>query len=185
MTIYPVEQYSIGTINQNHSPKEENLMKSTASLQNVVPIKEQEYGEQYQAKVSEYMAKQPAIVRGLHSVLQGLFLICLVLACIMFVVALYYTFVWISNGSLVKLDNAWIDFGLSMSFLAFPLGLDTMLTRIFPSVIFPASLYRSNRPIPFSTGIGYIFGGLGIVCAGAPGAVHIFNLASLAIQKLF
>jgi len=160
-------------------------MKSTASLQNVVPIKEQEYGEQYQAKVSEYMAKQPAIVRGLHSVLQGLFLICLVLACIMFVVALYYTFVWISNGSLVKLDNAWIDFGLSMSFLAFPLGLDTMLTRIFPSVIFPASLYRSNRPIPFSTGIGYIFGGLGIVCAGAPGAVHIFNLASLAIQKLF
>jgi len=160
-------------------------MKSTASLQNVVPIKEQEYSEQYQAKVSEYMAKQPAIVRGLHSVLQGLFLICLVLACIMFVVALYYTFVWISNGSLVKLDNAWIDFGLSMSFLAFPLGLDTMLTRIFPSVIFPASLYRSNRPIPFSTGIGYIFGGLGIVCAGAPGAVHIFNLASLAIQKLF
>ena len=160
-------------------------MKSTASLQNVVPIKEREYSEQYQAKVSEYMAKQPTIVRGLHFVLQGLFLICLVLACIMFVVALYYTFVWISNGSLVKLDNAWIDFGLSMSFLAFPLGLDTMLTRIFPSVIFPASLYRSNRPIPFSTGIGYIFGGLGIVCAGAPGAVHIFNLASLAIQKLF
>jgi len=185
MTIYLVEQYSIDTINHNHSPKEENLMNITASNQNTVSVKEQEYTEQYQAKVSEYMAKQPSIVRGLHVVLQGLFLICLVLACIMFVVALYYTFVWISTGALAKLDNAWIDFGLSMSFLAFPLGLDTMLTRIFPSVIFPASLYRSNRPIPFSTGIRYIVGGLGIVCAGAPGAVHIFNLASLAIQKLF
>jgi hypothetical protein len=185
MTIYPVEQYSIDTINQNYLPKEENLMKSTASLQNTASSKEQEYQAEYQAQVSQYMAKQPSIIRGLHYVLQGLFMICLVIACIMFVVALYYTFVWAFTGALTKLDNAWIDFGLSMSFLAFPLGLDTMLTRIFPAVIFPASLYRSNRPIPFSTGIGYIFAGLGIVCAGSPGAVHIFNLASLAIQKLF
>jgi hypothetical protein len=160
-------------------------MNITARYQNIVSVKEQGFKEQYQAKVSEYMAKQPSIVRGLHYVLQGLFLICLTIACIMFVVALYYTFVWVFTGALTKLDNAWIDYGLSMSFLAFPLGLDTMLTRIFPSVIFPVSLYRSNRPLPFNTGIGYIVGGLGIVCAGAPGAVHIFNLASLAIQKLF
>jgi hypothetical protein len=160
-------------------------MNITASNQNIVSVKEQGFKEQYQTKVSEYMAKQPSIVRGLHYVLQGLFLICLAIACIMFVVALYYTFVWVFTGALTKLDNAWIDYGLSMSFLAFPLGLDTMLTRIFPSVIFPVSLYRSNRLLPFNTGIGYIVGGLGIVCAGAPGAVHIFNLASLAIQKLF
>ncbi|OGN89428.1 MAG: hypothetical protein A2Y88_04660 [Chloroflexi bacterium RBG_13_48_10] len=160
-------------------------MNTTVSNQNVVTIKEQGYKEQYQAKVNEYMAKQPSIVRGLHDVLQGLFLICLVIACIMFVAALYYTFVWAFTGALTRFGNAWIDFGLSMSFLAFPLGLDTMLTRIFPSVIFPASLYRSTKPIPFSTGLGYIVGGLGITCAGAPGAVHIFNLASLAIQKLF
>ena len=160
-------------------------MNITASNQNTVSVNEQGYTKQYQAKVSEYMAKQPSIVRGLHYVLQVLFLICLVIACAMFVVALYYTFVWAFTGALTKLDNAWIDFGLSMSFLAFPLGLDTMLTRIFPSVIFPASLYRSTKSIPFSTGIGYIVGGLGIVCAGAPGAVHMFNLASLAIQKLF
>jgi hypothetical protein len=60
-----------------------------------------------------------------------------------------------------------------------------MLTRIFPSAIFPASLYRSTKPIPFNTGLRYIWAGFGIACAGAPGAVHIFNLASLAIQKLF
>ena len=159
-------------------------MKSTASFQNAVSIKEQEYKEQYQAKVNQYMAKQPSIVRGLHYIFQGLFVIAIALACIMFVVALYYTFVWISTGALVKLDNAWIDFGLSMSFLAFPLGLDSMLTRVFPSVIFPASLYRSNRPIPFMTGSGAFFAGLGITCAGAPGAVHIYNLASQALQNL-
>ncbi len=160
-------------------------MNNIASDQNNVSEKERWYQEQYQAKVSAYMAKQPAIVRGLHYVLQGLFLICLVIACGMFVAALYYTFVWAFIGALTILDDAWINFGLSMSFLAFPLGLDTMLTRILPSVIFPVSLHRSNRPIPFNTGSGYIVGGLGIVCAGAPGAVHIFNMASLAIQKLF
>jgi len=159
-------------------------MNITASSQNTIPEKEHGYTEQYRAKVSEYMAKQPSIVRGLHNVLRALFLVCLVIACSMFFAAIYYTFLWAFTGALTKLDHAWIDFGLSMSFLAFPLGLDTLLTRIFPYVIFPASLYRTTRSIPFNTGIGYIVGGLGIVCAGAPGAVHIFNLASLAIQKL-
>ena len=183
MTIYPVERYSIDTIKQK--PKEKNLLNTTARNQNVVTINEQGYKEQFQSQVTQYMAKQPAIVRGLHYILQGLFLICLVLAVIMFVVALYYTFVWVSTGALTKLGNAWLDYGLSMSFLAFPLGLDSLLTRIFPSEIFPVSLYRSKRPIPFMTGIAAFCAGLGITCAGAPGAVHIFNLASLAIQKLF
>lgn len=160
-------------------------MKNTASLQNVVSVIEPEYKEQYQSQVNQYMAKQPAIVRGLHYVLQGLFLICIILACIMFIVALYFTFVWIFTGALARLDNAWVNYGLSMSFLAFPLGLDSMLTRVFPSVIFPASLYRSNRPIPFMTGFAAFCAGFGIMCAGAPGAVHIFNLASLALQKIF
>jgi hypothetical protein len=160
-------------------------MNSTANLQNTTSSKENEYKGQFEAKVNQYMEKQPAIVRGLHIVLQGLFLIAIVLAVIFFVVALYYTFVWIFTGALTKLDDAWIDYGLSMSFLAFPLGLDSMLTRIFPSVIFPASAYRSNRPIPFMIGIGAFFAGFGIMCAGAPGAVHMYDLASLALQNLF
>ena len=160
-------------------------MNSTTSLKNTTSSKEHEYKEEYQAKVSQYMAKQPGIVRGLHYVLQGLFLIAIVLAIIFFVVALYYTFVWIFTGALTKLDDAWIDYGLSMSFLAFPLGLDSMLTRIFPSAIFPASLYRSKKPIPFMIGVGAFIAGFGIMCAGAPGAVHMYDLASQAIQKLF
>jgi len=160
-------------------------MNNTASLQNTISNREQSYKDQYQAKVSQYMAKQPRIVRGLHTVLQVIFLIALVLATIFFAVALYYTFVWIFTGALTNLDDAWIDYGLSMSFLAFPLGLDSMLTRIFPSAIFPTSLYRSTRPIAFMTGAGAFFAGFGIMCAGAPGAVHMLDLASQAIQKLF
>ena len=159
-------------------------MKNTASLQNPAAIKTEEYKESYRTQVSSYMANQPAIIRGLHYVLQGLFLVCIAIAISMFAVALYYTFVWAFTGALAKLDHAWINFGLSLSFLAFPQGLDSMLTRIFPSVIFPASLYRSSKPIPFMTGARAFFAGFGILCAGAPGAVHIFNLASLALQKL-
>ena len=185
MTIYLVEPYSIDTIKQINQSKEEKLMNTTASKQNIVSGKAQEYKEDYQAKVNQYMEKQLSIVRGLHYVLQGLFLLAIVLAAIFFVVALYYTFVWIFTGALTKLDDAWIDYGLSMSFLAFPLGLDSMLTRIFPSVIFPASLYRSTKPIPFMTGMAAFFAGFGIMCAGAPGAVHMYDLASLALQNLF
>jgi hypothetical protein len=160
-------------------------MNSTASLQTATSSDEQSNKDQYQVKVSQYIAKQPGIVRGLHTVLQIVFLIALVLATIFFAVALYYTFVWIFTGALTKLDDAWIDYGLSMSFLAFPLGLDSMLTRIFPSAIFPTSLYRSTRPIAFMTGAGAFIAGFGIMCAGAPGAVHMLDLASQAIQKLF
>src|SRR4030042_345271 len=156
-------------------------MNSTTSLQNSASGKDQGFTEQYQEKLSKYMDKQPAIVRILHTVLQVVFLLALILAAIFFVVALYYTLVWIFSGALTKLDDAWIDFGLSMSFLAFPLGLDSMLTRIFPSAIFPASLYRSTKPLPFMTGVGAFFAGFGIMCAGAPGAAHMYDLATQAL----
>ena len=164
-------------------------MKSTASIQN--SVSNQEYTEQFRAKVDQYMAKQPMIVRILHLGLQGVSYLCIVLATIFFFTALYYTFVWATTGSFTSLGeatylpDAWVNFGLSMSFLVFPWGLDSMLTRIFPAVIFPVTWYRSNQPLPFKTGPRYIFAGFGIMCAGAPGLVHMINLASQALQKLF
>jgi hypothetical protein len=44
---------------------------------------------------------------------------------------------------------------------------------------------KYGKPVKFITGAGVFFAGLGIMCAGAPGAAHIFNLASQAIQNLF
>jgi hypothetical protein len=136
------------------------------------------------------MAKQHPVIRGLHRVLQGLSLFCIVLASTFFFIALYYTSLWVRTGSFTSLGDAinlpiaWVNYGLSMSLLVFPWGLDAMLMRAFPAVIFPVAWYRSNKPIQFKTGIGAFFAGFGIMCAGAPGAAHFYGLASQVLQKL-
>ena len=166
-------------------------MNSTASLQNTVSAKELEYQEEFQAQVNAYIAKQHPIVRSLHMMLQGLSLACMALAGVCFFVALYYTGLWAATGSFTSLGKAanlpiaWVSYGLSMSFLVFPWGLDSMLMRIFPAVVFPAIWYRSNKPIAFKTGIRAFFAGLGIMCSGAPGAAYFIGLASQALEKIF
>jgi hypothetical protein len=160
-------------------------MKSTTQLQSVPSAKEPGYTAQFQASIGAYLQEQHPIVRGLHWLLQALAFLCLALAIILFSVALYYTFVWAFTGELTRLADVWVNFGLSMSFLVFPWGLDAMLLRVFPTVIFPIAWYHSSKPIRYITGIGAFFAGFGITCAGAPGAVHFFDLASQAIQNLF
>ena len=169
----------------------QDAVSQGAVSQDAVSKKELDYKDEYRAKVNRYVAKQHPIVRGLHRGLQGLSLLCLANAAICFGVALYFTFLWAATGSLTSLGaatylpNAWVNFGLSMSLVVFPWGLDSMLMRAFPAVIFPVAWYRSNRPIPFSTGPGAFFAGFGIMCAGAPGAAHFIDLASQAFQRLF
>jgi len=146
---------------------------------------------QIRARFSEYLAKQLPIVRGLHIVLQGLALFCAGLAVVCFFVALYYTGLWAATGSFTSLGKAtnlpiaWVSYGLSMSLLVFPWGLDSMLMRVFPAIIFPAAWYSSPKPIQYKTGIGAFFAGFGIMCAGAPGAAYFITLASQALQKIF
>jgi len=166
-------------------------MNSTASLQNAILVKEQESKEQYQAQVSQHMAKQHPIVRALHQMLQGLSLFCFVLASVCFFIAMFYTCLWATTGSFTSLGKAtnlpiaWVTYGLSMSFLVFPWGLNSMLLRIFPAILIPAEWFRSSKPIQFKTGIGAFFAGFGIMCSGAPGAAYFINLASQALQKIF
>jgi len=166
-------------------------MKSTISIQNCVSTKELEYKEQFQAQVNQYLEKQLPVVRGLHRVLQGLSLACFVLAGACFFIALYYTYIWATTGSFTSLGDAiylpiaWVNYGLSMSFLVFPWGLDSMLLRAFPAMIFPATWFRSNKPILFKTGLGAFFAGFGVMCSGAPGAAYFIGLASKALQNLF
>ena len=97
-------------------------MKSTASIQDAALIREQEYKEQFQAQFGQYLEKQHPIIRGLHRVLQVLAILCIALAGIMFVVALYYTFVWAFTGEATLLDDSWVNYGLSMSLIVFPWG---------------------------------------------------------------
>ena len=167
-------------------------MNSTASVQRAISAEEQRYKEQFKAQFSEYLEKQHPIVRGLHLVLKGLAMICFALPFIFGVIALYYTYVWATTGSFSSLGEAtylplaWVNFGLSCSFLVFPWGLDAMLLRAFPTGAFlPYAYGRVRKPIRFTTGLGAFFAGLGVTCAGAPGAARMIDLASQAIQNLF
>jgi hypothetical protein len=166
-------------------------MNSALGRHNVASKVGPEYQEEYRAKVNRYVAKQHPIVRGLHRVLQGLSLLLLANAVIWFGIALYQSFLWAISGSLSSLGaasylpDAWVNFGLSMSLMVFPWGLDSMLMRYFPAVPFPLAWYRFNKPIPFNVGPSYFFAGFGIMCAGAPGVAHFIGLASQALQRLF
>jgi hypothetical protein len=144
--------------------------------------KQPDYLAQYRIQYDTYLQKQPGIVRALHWTLLIFALFCIVLAGAMFFIALYYTYDWITTGDLTYLGVAWVNFGLSMSFVVFPWGLDAMLLRAFPS--YPmVSWYKPKKPIKFFTGFGAFWAGLGIMCAGAPGAARMFELAGQALQK--
>ena len=166
-------------------------MKSAVSNPGVVSTKALDYSDQFQTQFNQYLAKQHPIVRGLHYVLMGVAILTAVLACIFFFAALYQTILWAATGSITSLGKAtdlpiaWVNFGLSMSFLVFPWGLDSMLMRVFPAVIFPAAWYRLTKSVQYTTGWKTIFAGFGIMCAGAPGASYMINLAVQALQKLF
>jgi hypothetical protein len=161
-------------------------MKSTESLQGVVPAKGTEYRAEFLAKFNEYLAKQHPIVRGLHLVLKGLAMICFVLPIIFIGVALYQTFIWATTGSVASLGVAWANFGLSCSFIVFFWGLDAMLLRAFPTAAFLIYAYgKVTKPVKFMTGLGAFFAGFGILCAGAPGAATIPAAIWQFIQGLF
>lgn len=167
-------------------------MKSTASLQGAGSTKGTEYREQFLAQFNQYLATQHPIVRGLHLVLKGLAMICFVLPFIFGVIALYYTFVWATTGNFSSLGEAtylplaWVNFGLSCSFMVFPWGLDAMLMRAFPTGAFlPYAYGQVRKPIKFMTGLGAFFAGFGIMCAGAPGAATIPDVIRQFIQNLF
>ena len=167
-------------------------MKSTASLQGAVSKKGTEYREQFLAQFNQYLAMQHPIIRGIHLVLKGLAMICFALPFIFGIIAMYYTFVWATTGNFSSLGDAtnlpiaWVNFGMSCSFLVFFWGLDAMLMRAFPTGAFLTYVYGTVRkPIKFMTGLGAFFAGFGIMCAGAPGAATIPTVIWQFIQSLF
>jgi len=170
-------------------------MNNTTNIQNDVSKKGTGYREQFLAKFNQYLATQHPIVRGLHWVLKALAVICFILPFIFAGIAIYYTILWAVTGSFSSLGQAtslpiaWVNFGLSCSLMVFPWGLDAMLMRAFPTDAFLpyayGRAYGQVKPIKFMTGLGAFFAGLGIMCAGAPGAATIPSVIWQFIQSLF
>jgi hypothetical protein len=166
-------------------------MNSTTSIQNVAS-KGSEYRKEFLAKFNQYLATQHPIVRGLHVVLKILAIICFALPFIFFAIAIYYTILWATTGSFTSLGQAtylpiaWVNFGLSCSLMVFPWGLDSMLLRAFQTDAFlPVAYGNARKPIKFMTGWPVFFAGLGIMCAGGPGAATIPGVIWQFIQSLF
>jgi hypothetical protein len=167
-------------------------MSNTASLKNVASVKEQEYKVEFHKQFNDYLERQHPIVKAVHEVLKAAAMICLALPVIFGFIGLYYTYLWATTGSFTSLGQAtylplaWVNFGLSCSFMVFPWGLDAMLMRAFPTnAVFQTIYGRATKRIKFITGLGAFFAGFGIMCAGAPGAARMFELASQFIQRLF
>jgi|GEM_PF-1327624 len=167
-------------------------MNNTTNIQNDVSKKGTGYREQFLAKFNQYLATQHPIVRGLHWVLKALAVICFILPFIFAGIAIYYTILWAVTGSFsslgqaTSLPTAWVNFGLSCSLMVFPWGLDSMLLRAFQTDAFlPVAYGNTRKPIKFMTGLGAFFAGLGIMCAGAPGAATIPSVIWQFIQSLF
>jgi hypothetical protein len=166
-------------------------MNSTTSVKNVAS-KGSEYRKEFLAKFNQYLATQHPIVRGLHVVLKILAIICFALPFIFFAIAIYYTILWATTGSFTSLGQAtylptaWVNFGLSCSLIVFPWGLDSMLLRAFQTDAFlPVAYGNARKPVKFMTGWPVFFAGLGIMCAGAPGAATIPSVIWQFIQSLF
>ena len=167
-------------------------MNSTTDLQDVGSKKGAGYRQQFLAQFNQYLVTQHPIVRALHLVLKVLAVICFALPFIFFAIAIYYTFLWATTGNFSSLGQAtylplaWVNFGLSCSLMVFPWGLDAMLLRAFQTDAFLPNAYGNARgPIKFMTGLGAFFAGLGIMCAGAPGAATIPGVIWQFIQNLF
>lgn len=141
-----------------------------------------DYKQEFLAEFNEYLDSQPGIVRVLHKVLKGFAVITFVVAGFFFIVGLYWTFIWITTGAVDQIGVAWANYGLSMSFLVFPWGLDIMLLRAWPTDLQPNSY---TGPVKFRTGPLQILAGFGITAAGGPGAARMIELASQALQKIF
>ncbi len=127
-----------------------------------------------------YLDKQPGIVKTLHKILKVFAAVNFALVAYFFVTGLYWTFVWITTGALDQLGVSWANYGLSMSFLVFPWGLDIMLLRAWPTELQPISY---SKPVVFRTGPMQILAGFGITAAGGPGAANMIRLVSEALQK--
>ncbi len=167
-------------------------MKNTASMQGVSAGKGLGYSQQFLAQFNEYLEKQHPVIRVLHLILKGLAMLCFVLPIVFGIIALYYTYLWATTGSFSSLGEAtyvplaWVNFGLSLSFMVFPWGLDAMLLRAFPTSAFLYLAYgRVTKPVNFFTGLGAFFAGLGVTCAGTPGLARMIQLATEASQALF
>ena len=111
---------------------------------------------------------------------------CFVIAGIAFAYGLYTTVRWLFTGDLGSLPEAWATYGLSMSLLVLPMGLDVLLLRVFPADMgIMSGQLDADTQKELVTGTRAILAGSAITFGGLPGAVYMTELAIELFKSLF
>jgi hypothetical protein len=130
------------------------------------------------AQFEQQFGEQPDFVRALHGLLRGLEMLCYVIASVAFAYGLYETVRWFFTRDPAPVAEAWTAYGLSMSLLVLPLGLDVLLLRVFPTDMgIMGNQLDADKLRELTTGARAILFGIAITLCGLPGAVYMTQLA--------
>jgi hypothetical protein len=124
-------------------------------------------------QLAEYLAQQPGSTQTVNKVMNGLEVAGVVIIIMAFIVALVLSFAWKSINPMM-IPIAWFAFAASASLTMILLGLDAIVLRAFPPILWP------GKPSRFTTGSGATWRGWAFM-AGGLAAVALWGLFAYAI----
>jgi hypothetical protein len=137
------------------------------------PVSNKEARENLKLQLAEYLAQQPGSTQTVHKVMNGLEVAGVVIIITAFIVALVLSFAWKSINPMM-IPIAWFAFAASASLTMILLGLDAIVLRAFPPILWP------GKPSRFTTGSGATWRGWAFM-AGGLAAVALWGLFAYAI----
>lgn len=143
-------------------------MNNTVTAQTIVKKADQELWQEY----CHHLEQQPQVIQLVHRLIYGLKAAAMAINFSLLVLGIFAT---ISRGrlglDLSIIGEVWASYGLSWSFIIFPLALDALIVRAFPPVLFPKSFLHSSGKL--HTGSDAVWRSLGALFGGMPGAVYM------------
>jgi hypothetical protein len=129
-------------------------MNQTASIQQLGT--KNEAREQLKLQIAQHLAQQPESTQAAHKWMMRLEAAWAGLVVAEFIVAMYLSIAWESVPP-TMIAVAWFIFAASGALSSLFLGLDAIILRAFPTVVWP------GKPSKFVTGNGAVWIGLGFV----------------------
>ena len=120
--------------------------------------------ENLKSQLAQYLALRPESIQSAHKWMKGLEVAGVVIIIAAFCVALVVSFAWKSLNPQV-IPIAWFAFAASMGLTMVLLGLDAIILRAFPPVLWP------GKPPAFVTGSGAVCRGWAYIVGGLAAAV--------------
>jgi hypothetical protein len=115
--------------------------------------------ENLKSQLAQYLALRPESIQSTHKWMKGLEVAGVVVIIAAFSVAMVVSIAWKSLNPLV-IPIAWFAFAASMGLTMILLGLDAIILRAFPPILWP------GKPPAFVTGSGAVWRGWAYIVGG-------------------